>query len=141
MRVRSQAIAAAPVVRPGEQQSEVDHAFKGEKSSSGGDSPKWRDARDGGWFEYQMRVPAGQPAELVVTYWGSDGGVRQFDILVDGQKIATEKLEARYPNRHYDQSYAIPAALTQGKSQVTIRFQAHPRNFAGGVFGLRLLKS
>ena len=127
-------------VRPGEQQSEVDHAFKGEKSSSGGDSPKWRDARDGGWFEYRMRVTAGQPAELLVTYWGSDGGNRQFDILVDGQRIATEKLAARRPNELIDQSYAIPAALTQGKEHLTIRFQAQPGNFAGGVFGLRLLR-
>jgi uncharacterized protein len=127
-------------VRPGEQQSEVDHAFKGQKSSSGGDSPKWRDARDGGWFEYQLRVPGSQPAELLVTYWGSDAGNRQFDILVDGQKIATEKLEGRRPNEHLEQSYAVPPALTQGKSQVTIRFQAHPGNFAGGVFGLRVLK-
>lgn len=139
---RRKAIEARVVddVRPGEQQSEVDHAFKAETSFSGGDSPKWRDARNGGWFEYQLRVPSGQPAELRVTYWGSDAGNRQFDILVDGQKIATEKLDGRRPNEHFDQSYPISAAITQGKSHVTIRFQAHPGNFAGGVFGLRLLK-
>ena len=33
-------------VKPGEQQSEADHAFKGERSSSGGSAPRWRDARE-----------------------------------------------------------------------------------------------
>ena len=127
-------------VRPGEQQSEVDHAFKGEKSSSGGSSPKWRDARNGGWFEYQLRVSPGQPAELLVTYWGGDGGNRQFDILVDGQKIATEKLESRRPNEFLEQSYAVPATLTRDKSRITVRFQGLPGNMAGGIFGLRLLR-
>lgn len=140
---RQKALAARAVddVRPGEQQSEVDHAFQGEKSSSGGSAPKWRDARDGGWFEYQMRVPSGQPAELLVTYWGSDAGNRRFDILVEGQKVASEQLVGRLPNELFEQSYGVPTALTRGKSQVTVRFQAQPGNFAGGVFGLRLLRA
>lgn len=34
----------------------------------------------------------------------------------------------------------LPAAVIQDRSSVTIRFQAHPGNMAGGLFDLRLLK-
>ena len=30
--------------------------------------------------------------------------------------------------------------LTQGKTNVTVRFQAHPGNTAGGLFGLRTVE-
>jgi uncharacterized protein len=127
-------------VQPGEQQSEVDHAFKGEKTSSGGSDPKWRDARDGGWFEYTLLALPGRPFELSVTYWGSDSGGREFDILVEGQKVGTEKLEGRHPQELFKQSYVVTGAMTEGKSRVVVRFQAHPGKMAGGVFGLRLLR-
>ncbi len=127
-------------VKPGEQQSEVDHAFKGERTFSGGGSPKWRDARDGGWFEYTVQVSPDKPMELQLTYWGSDAGNREFDLLVEGQRFATEKLTASRPNELFEKLYPIPAELTRGKAKVTLRFQPRPGNTAGGVFGVCLLK-
>ena len=126
-------------VKTGEQQSETDHTFRGERSSSGGSSPKWRDARDGGWFEYTVKVAPDRAMELRVAYWGSDGGNRAFDLLADGRPFATEKLTAAKPNEFLEKSYPIPVALTQGKPQVVLRFQPKPGNTAGGIFGLRLL--
>ena len=79
-----------------------------------------------------MKVLPDAPQELCVTYWGSDGGTRAFDILVDGAKIATERLNARQPEKFYDEVYAIPRDLTKGKSKVTVRFQA-----AAGQYGRR----
>ena len=80
-----------------------------------------------------------QPQELRVTYWGSDGG-RVFDILVDGEKLATQKLNDNQPDQFYDEVYPLPDELTQGKERVTVKFQAHPGNTAGGVFGLRTMR-
>jgi hypothetical protein len=77
---------------------------------------------------------------LQVTYWGSDQGNRVFDILVDGQKLATQTLQNNRPDTFYDELYDIPAALTQGKESVVIRFQAHAGAMAGGIFELRILK-
>ena len=37
-----------------------------------------------------MAVDPRRPMNLVCTYWGSDTGGRAFDILADGQKIATQ---------------------------------------------------
>lgn len=130
------------VVRIGEFEPERAHNFKGERSDAGAFGCRlWRHARDGGAFSYELKVPAGAPAILLCTYWGSDGGNRVFDILVDGEKIALQKLERNKPNEFFDVEYPVPANLIAGKQRVTVKFQAHPRAFAGGVFGLRMLKA
>jgi DUF1680 family protein len=125
----------------GHPQSERDHNLQGEKTGDGDFSDrKWRHATDGGWFSYGLKVLSGQDQELSVTYWGSDGGNRIFDVLIDGQKLATQRLESNRPNKFYEEVYPIAANLLQGKGKVTVKFQAHPGAWAGGVFGVRLLK-
>lgn len=127
-------------VQPGEQQPETDHSFKGEKSFSGEyHGRKWRDARDG-WFSYELRIAPDKPMAFVCTYWGSDAGNREFDILVDGEKVATQKLNKNKLYEFFDMEYPIPARLTAGKQRVTVKFQARPGAIAGGVFGLRTIK-
>jgi hypothetical protein len=88
-----------------------------------------------------MSVLSDQPVALVVTYWGGDSGNRVFDILVDGQKIATQKLNSPKPGKFMDVKYAVPVAMTKGKKKVTVRFQGHPRSTAGGIFGLRVVRT
>ena len=102
---------------------------------------RWRHATDGGWFSYNLKVLPDQPQELLVTYWGSDAGGREFDILIDGQKLATEKLESNKPGQFYDQTYPLPKELTTGKTRVTVKFQAHPGRMAGGVYGCAIVKA
>ena len=114
-------------VNPGEEQNERDHKLQGERTAAGDfGGRKWRHATDGGWFSWELKVLPDQPQELWVTYWGSDGGNRVFDILVDGEKIATQRLENNRPDQFYDEVYAIPAEMTKGKDRVTVRFQAQP---------------
>jgi DUF1680 family protein len=128
--------------RPGEQQSEVDHAQAGEKTSAGEwQSRKLRHAPDGGWFSFKMKVTPDRPVELVCTYWGGETGQRTFDIMVDGKLIATETLLRNKPGAFFEKTYAIPPELTRGRQKVEVRFQAHPGNFAGGLFGARLLRA
>ena len=128
-------------VIPGNPASEREHKWKGENSSTGQFNGRhYRHATEGGWFEWQLKILKDQPQELMVTYWGSDGGARTFDVLVDGQKIATEKLQNNRPNKFYDQTYPLPPELLANKQNITVRFQAHPGNFAGGVFGCRIMK-
>lgn len=125
----------------GQPDSEQQHQLQGERTGSGPYSNRaWRHATDGGWFSYQLKVAPDQPMTLVCTYWGSDAGNRQFDVLVDGTQIATQQLERNKPDEFFDVPYALPADLTRGKNTVTVRFQGHPGNFAGGVFGLRMIK-
>ncbi|MCX7799274.1 MAG: glycoside hydrolase family 127 protein [Fimbriimonadales bacterium] len=129
-------------LRIGEMQPERDHGLTGENTSAGeAMGRKWRHATDGGWFEFALRVDPQIRCELLVTYWGADSGGREFDILVDGAKVATERLDGRFGRRFVDVAYPIPAELTQGKDLVRVRFAAHPGRWAGGVFGVRLLRS
>ncbi|HLA83251.1 MAG TPA: DUF6805 domain-containing protein, partial [Thermoguttaceae bacterium] len=93
------------------------------------------------WFSYELKALEGRPLDLVCCYWGSDVGPREFDVLVDGKKLATQKLNNNRPDKFYDEIYRIPGELIQGKAKITVRFQGHPGNMAGGVFDCRVLKS
>ncbi len=140
---RQKALAARTVdtFQPGEMQPERDHGFAGEKSRAGDlGGKKWRDAADGGWFSFTMKVRPDGPNDLSLTYWGSDAGDRTFEILVDGKSIATETLVNKKPGEFLDEVYAIPEELTKGKQQVTVRLQARGGSTAGGIFGARTLR-
>ncbi len=102
---------------------------------------KWRYATDDGGFQWQMKVFPHQPVALAVTYWGGDGGGREFDILVDGEKIATQTLANNRPGIFFDVTYPLPEKLTQGKTDATVRVQAHAGALAGGIFGARILRT
>ncbi|MCG3123282.1 MAG: hypothetical protein GIKADHBN_01693 [Phycisphaerales bacterium] len=128
-------------VQPGNMQSERDHGFEGERTNTGEfRGVQWRDAYRGNWFSFRLKLPAQGPATLICTYWGSDTGDREFDILVDGRKLATQVLDNNRPGEFFDQAYDIPAEMTTGKQFVTVRFQAHPQKTAGGVFGVRIVR-
>ena len=117
------------------------HNQKGEASYSGAAfGRKWRDARGGGWFSYDMKVEPDQPVSLVVTYWGGDVGNRNFDIWIDDKKIATQKLNNLKPGEFVDVTYGIPVKSTKDKEKVTVKFQAHSGAMAGGMFGCRLVR-
>jgi hypothetical protein len=108
-------------VEIGQAASERGHDLKGEKTGAGEFAGMpWRHAADGGWFSLRFKVLPDQPMELLCTYWGSDGGSRTFDILVDGTKIATEKLANNRPGKFYDQAYAIPPDLTKGRDGIVV---------------------
>ncbi len=140
-RTRELATRTLDEFRPNEQQSEQDHALKSQNSHAGNfGNMSWRDASEGGFFEFDLKAQPDAKQELLVTYWGSDSGNRNFDILVNGQKIGSQTLLNNKPNEFFDVTYPIPAELTQGLSKVTIRFQAKPGENAGGVFGARILK-
>jgi len=139
---RLKAIEAATVdfVSP-DAKLERAHNQKGERSGSGAAfGRRWRDARGGGWFSYDMKVLGDKPVGLMVTYWGGDGG-RVFDILIDDKKIATQRLNGAKRGQFMDVSYAIPSDLTKGKKKVTVKFQAHKGGTAGGAFGCRIMKA
>jgi len=124
----------------GDETAESRHNLQGSQTNSAPYGGKvWRDARRGGWFSYELKVLPDRSVTLMCTYWGSDVR-RTFDILVDGQKIATQTLNGKAPGRFYDVQYEIPAELTRDKHKVTVKFQAHPGGVAGGVFGCVMLK-
>lgn len=123
----------------GKKSLEDEHQMKGVSTNTGGPNT-WRDASNGGWFSYTVAVNPDKQMELVLTYSSTDGGNREFEILVDNKKIAEQKLRAETFSAWIDKVYPIPFELTKGKKTVTVKVQALPGKIAGGVFGLRTQK-
>ena len=141
----SNAVAEASIidqVNIGDPTSEAAHDVVATNSNTGFyGGLNWRDANENlsasGSFSYSMAVLSNVPMSVACTYWGSDSGNRLFDVLVNGTIIATQALTNDDPGVFFTLDYSIPAALTAGKTNVTIEFNAHPGNMAGGVFGLQ----
>ncbi|HZY79780.1 MAG TPA: glycoside hydrolase family 127 protein [Cyclobacteriaceae bacterium] len=129
------------MVRLGEMQPERDHELAGENTEVGeSHTHKYRTANDGGYFSFTMKVVPDFSYTLIATYWGMDNRGRQFDVLIDGEKIASEDLNKYKESRFYDINYRIPTSLTNGKTKVTVRFQPKAKNSAGPVYGVRMVK-
>jgi hypothetical protein len=145
----SNAVAEASIidqVNIGDPTSEATHDLVATNSNTGNyDGLNWRDANENlsatGSFGYTMSVLSNVAMNVACTYWGSDSGNRVFDILVNGTIIATQTLTDNVPGQFFTVQYAIPSALTAGKTNVTVLFQAHSGNMAGGVFGLQAVTS
>jgi DUF1680 family protein len=125
-------------VAPGEQQPEVEHAFRGEETESGlYNGRHWRHGRE---FQYTFDTHGEKNLRLSVTYSGSDTG-RQFDILANDTRIATQDLVGEKVGEFVEKLYEIPAAVAASApdGRITIRFVAK-KGLAGGVFDVRLLR-
>jgi len=117
--------AALDFVFPGDERSEGGHRFKGKGTDTGIVSGRsWREAQNGGFFSYELE-PKGQagPLALVCAY-GSRDMARNFEIYVDGQKIAAPQPDGRAPGPIFIERYDLPVAATAGKSSVTVKFEA-----------------
>ncbi len=129
------------MLRVGEMQPERDHELTGEKTTTGEDhNRKWRSTEEGGSLSFKMKVAPDARNVLMATYWGMDNRGRNFDILVDGVKIATEDLNKYKESKFYDISYPVPQELTKGKKSVTVKLQAKEHNSAGPVYGCRMVQ-
>ncbi|HML73745.1 MAG TPA: glycoside hydrolase family 127 protein [Anaerohalosphaeraceae bacterium] len=129
-------------VIPGEQQPEADHNLQHKNSENGVHrNLHFRHVQAPGWFSYDLKVVPDVPLELYVLYWGRESGRRTFDIKVDGEKLVTENLTGKW-NRDEFQAvrYPLPAGLVKEKKKITVTFEPHPGNYAGGLFDLRIVQ-
>jgi DUF1680 family protein len=126
-------------VAPGEQQPESDHFFKGEGSDAGVNNGRhWRHASK--WFSYELKDPKQEAKVLRLSFAKADAG-RQFDILVNGQPLASVALAGDVAEDVYTLDYPIPEAMrAAAQGRLSIRFVARPGSVAGGLYGLRLLR-
>lgn len=125
-------------VSVGEQQPEVEHDFKGERTETGiYNGRRWR---HGSWFQYTLNTHGETAVELEVTYSGSDRG-RKFDILANGNRIASEELNGDKPGDFFAKRYSVPESMLKAASdeRVIVKFVA-TRWLAGGVYDVRLLR-
>ncbi len=123
-------------VAPGQQQPESDHAFKGDGADAGvNGGHHWRHAT--GWFSYELNDRQREARTLRLSYARADAG-RQFDILVNGEKIAAVTLAQGPGPEIYTVEYPVRPALPGKKLELMLR--ARSGSLAGGLYGVRLLR-
>jgi len=126
-------------VRVGVEASEREHAYASERAETGVfEGRRYRFARST-WFSYDLAVPKDGAVALVCTYWGGETRPRAFDVIVDGEKIATQRLAENKPGEFFDMTYPIPERLLRGKERVTVRFAA-ANDVVGAVYDVRLVR-
>jgi len=129
-------------VAPGEQQPETDHQLLKENSGTGTTNDiLFREARNGGYFSYQLSTNNETGISLLVKYWGAEWGSRKFDIYIDDEKLVTEDNTGKWnQSKFQDVIHKVPDSMIKGKEKVRIKFQALPGNTAGAVYYIRLIK-
>jgi hypothetical protein len=121
---------------PGEQQSEVEHDFRGDNTNQGAFNGRtWRDAR--GSFSYQLKAPTGG-GDLLITCYGRDNG-RKFDILINDRKLTEVMLDGKKGDSFFDLRFTLPPNLNT--QTLTVKFAAHDGSVAGGIFDVRIVRS
>jgi uncharacterized protein len=121
--------------------SEQSHAFASQSAGEGFVAGRrWRDAGTAnGFVSYKLKVQPDKPLTLVCTYRGSEGRRRAFDVVVDGEKIASETLEY-HPAELLDREYQVPDRLTRGRDTVTVKFVPQTNARTGGVVEIRTVQ-
>jgi hypothetical protein len=139
-RVRRLEAATLVLLAPGDAASEKAHNQQGEATSlvRTDGRPGRRAAK---WFSYDLPLADSTPAALVVTYNRDNRRARSFEVLVDGERVSEERFGFDSESRFYDREYPLPAALVQGKTRLTIRFQATSGNEIAPVYALRLIRA
>jgi hypothetical protein len=125
-------------VAPGEQQSEVDHQFKGNMTETGVFKDKhWRNA--GGWFSYQLKDSQHTGKKLRVTYYGTDKG--SFEIFINGTLLKKEEPDGTKGASFFNVDYIIPDNFLNSETGFAeVKFSATTNSKTPKVFYVRLMK-
>src|SRR5213076_3411562 len=94
------------------------------------------------WFSYDLSVDPAHPMVLIATYYSGDrrGTPADFEIQVDGRRVAGQEVRLSNAPQFFDAEYPIPPELIRGKEKVTVRFQAKDGSQIATVFGLRMIR-
>jgi hypothetical protein len=129
-------------VQPGEQQPETDHKMETDDSFTGNSNDVfYRDARDGHYFSYLMQTGGRTDLSLRLKYWGvGEWKSHEFDIFIDDTLVKSVNNTGKYRISEFKyETYALPAEVLQGKTQVRVKFVAKPQKMIGEIYGVRLI--
>ncbi len=87
------------------------------------------------WFSYDLPVNGQTMVTLVATYNSDQRRPRSFDVIVDGQKLASESQPQSSLSKFYEKEYVIPADVMRHKEKLTVRFEATNGLEVTPVFG------
>ena len=128
-------------VEAGDEQSEREHQFRGERTDVREFNDRsWRTTDTNGWFEMEMKVPSGQACQLRVETGRNrmGGGLRLF---INGKEQGASAPQSDYEPDARTETYPLPPELLNGKERVTVRFQAPDNQRGRRVANVRVLNS
>jgi hypothetical protein len=99
-----------------------------------------RSARYGGSFTYSLRLPAEGEAALRVAYWGGETRRHAFEVVAEGETIATQSLFDDRPGEILEVEYPLPGRLTRGRDRLRVGFRTGPGTSTGAVFDVRIVR-
>ncbi|HEY2378681.1 MAG TPA: glycoside hydrolase family 127 protein [Gemmatimonadaceae bacterium] len=135
--------ATVAFVQPGDPAAEQRFGYRSEPADRTVTRTNGRSGRGGpGWFSFDVPVESGAEQSLVVTYHNDLGlpVLANFDIEVDGSTL-THYAANRAATSFWSETYVVPPALVEGKSKVTVRFQAAADGRVAPVYGLRVIRA
>ena len=87
----------------------------------------YRDARNGGFFSYDLATNSETNLSLLVRYWGAEWGNRKFDIYIDDEKLLTEDNTNKWNQSLFKNVvYPIPDSMVKEKPMFGLNFSRFP---------------
>jgi uncharacterized protein len=131
-------------VTPGLAADEAAHAL--EQRSSVAERFEGRPSRlafwGGGEFSYALEVPQDGPAVLGFTCWGGESRRHTYEVVVEGEVVATQTLFDDRPGEQLRVEIPIPERLTRGRDRVRVGFRLPPSGGSiGAIFDVRILRA
>jgi hypothetical protein len=143
-RLKKLEAATVAYIQPGDTAREAQFNYQSDLANRQVTRTGGRTSRGGaGWFSYDLTVEPAAAMALVVTcqhVQEPPTPASDFQILVDNTPIATFEMNTK-TDGYYDAQYAIPAALVQGKTKVTVKFQATGTSRITPIFGVRVIRA
>jgi uncharacterized protein len=118
----AQARRVVDVVTVGDPRSELAHDSAGEDVTAGlVDGHRFKQAR--GWLRYTLATFDDTEVTLVCTFRGSEGQSQVFDLLVEGQKVATRTV-ASASSASVELEFRLPLGVTAGRTNLAVTIRA-----------------
>ena len=110
------------------------HNYKSNGETGEARGRTWVDGKGMDGISFDMAVSPDRDNSIMFLYWGDEWDVRTFDIIVDGEKIADERLLHNSPGRYFFRTYSIPRDITAGKDKVSVTMSSPSGTKVGGFY-------
>lgn len=128
--------ATIDMVNTGEQQPELDHDFKGEKTDSG--IFREQHFRNGsGWFSYVLRNTDLQAQKVRLLLYGSEKN-QSFNVLINNELAEQIIMDGNNGNVFFFKEILIPSALSN--KEITVKFEANKGARIANIYEIRLMR-
>ncbi len=88
-------------------------------------------------FSYDLKVAGA--SSVRARYWGGESRRFRFELLVDGEPVATQTLFDDRPGDFYEVDYPLPERV-RGRQTVRVGFRALPGSAIGAVYEVRSVR-